>query len=324
MGLLDKLFGKTNAKALQKQNAQPAGQGAEHLRRAIGTADDGLKVIFSQGRKIVSGSGEVYIKIQEELEKVVQLYPENPYYRYLLADAKINAGLRETGREEIIKIAREHPGFVEAEGFAQAASKGLNWSSPFHYPRWNATMNSLPEGMIPFDTQNCLPLTIFREGDRRIVSFVGNIQRRSLGSNFRPDLRTTLKLNFMKTPFASIVGVYVLIDTDPREPYTSEQLINIESYSKNSTRIDALDEDVGYFVIQLLASQPYTYVVINDFQQGVFFNRKLEISGNLASHLNDVVSKIRKLDLRQQEDIASLQKANQYYFDHFSIDGIRF
>jgi hypothetical protein len=238
----------------------------------------------------------------------------------LLADAKINAGWRQDGREEIIKLAEEFPDFIEAQGFTQAVSRRLNWFSPFIYPRWNAQMKKLPDGMIPADTGGCLPVKMLRDGDRRIVSFVGNIRRQSLGPNFRPDLRTTLRLNFMKTPSVTIVGVYVLIDTHPREPYTSEQLINIEHYSAS----DSDFANVGYYLIQLLASQPYTYVVINDPQEGVLFNRKLEISGDLAHHLRNVATKVKELKICQEENISVFQKANQYYFDHFSVDSVHF
>lgn len=324
MGIFNRLFGKSNRETARQQDYLPVAKAEEHLQRVVSIADDGIKIVFNHGTKLVSGTGSTYTMLQSELEKLVQLCPDVPYYRYLLADAKINTGLRETGREEIIKLAEEFPGLLEAQGFSQAASKRLNWFSPFHYPHWNETMKSLPDGMLPADTGHCLPVTILREGDKRIVSFAGNIEQKSLGNNFHKDLRTTLQLNFMKTPYATIVGVYVLIDTDPREPYTSEQLINIEHYSTDPTAIDALDKDVGYFLIQLLASQPYTYIVINDPRGGVFFNRKLEISGNLSSHLNDVATRVKKLKLCQQNDISALQKANQYYFDNFSIESVHF
>ncbi len=324
MGLFDKLFGKNKDKTSEQQNDPLVAQAEDHVKRAIDIADHEISVTFSNGTRIIVGTSDTYMKIQTELEKAVKQCPSVPEYRYLLADAKINAGLRKDGREEIIKLAEQFPDLIEAQGFSKAISMQLNWFSPFQYFRWDTTMKKLPDGIIPADTGGCLPVTILRDGSRRIISFMGNIRRQSLGSNFHRELRTTLRLNFMKTPYATIVGIYVLIDTNPSEPYTSEQLINIEHYSSNSTMRESLDKDVGYYLIQLLASQPHTYIVINDPQEGVFFNRKLEISGKLASHLNDVATKVKKLKLCQQEDISVLQKANQYYFDHFSIDSVHF
>jgi hypothetical protein len=80
----------------------------------------------------------------------------------------------------------------------------------------------------------------------------------------------------------------------------------------------------GYYLIQLLASQPYTYVVINDPREGVFFNRKLEISGELGKHLKDIAAKVKELKICQEEDISVFQRANQFYFDHFSVDSVHF
>jgi len=323
MGLLDKVFGKSKDKTSEQQNDPIVAQAEEHLHRAVDIADHGISVVFSHGTKLVSGTADTYMKIQAELEKVVQLCPAVPEYRYLLADAKIHAGLRKDGREEIIKLAEQSPNFIEAQGFSKAVSMHLNWFSPFQYFRWDSTMKKLPDGIIPADTRGCLAITMLRDGSRRIISFVGNIRRKSLGSNFHRELRTTLQLNFMKTPYATIVGVYVLIDTNPSEPYTSELLINIEHYSTDRKKTTDL-ANIGYYLIQMLASQPYTYIVLNDPQEGVFFNRKLQITGDLASHLNNVAAKVKKLKICQEEDISIFQKAHQYYLDNFSMDNVHF
>lgn len=323
MGFFDKLFGKSKVKTNQEHGDSHATEAESHLKRAVDIADREIALLFYNKIRARTGNIDSYRKIQTELDVAVKLCPSVPEYRYLLADAKINAGLRKDGREEIVKLAEEYPDYVEAQGFAKATSLNLNWLSPFDYVRWNTTMKKLPDGLSSSDTGGCLPVTMLRDGARRVVSFVGNIPRQSLPPNLHEQLRTTIRLNCMTTPYATIVRAYVLIDTDPREPYTSEQLINIEHYSadpKNTTDF----AHTGYYLIQLLASQPYTYVVINDPQQGVFFNRKLEITGDLAGHLNDVSAKIKKLALRQEEDPLVFLKANQHYFDHSSVDDILF
>ena len=109
----------------------------------------------------------------------------------------------------------------------------------------------------------------------------------------------------------------------PPKAVPSEQFINIEHYSsdpKNTTDF----ANVGYYLIQLLASQPYTYIVINDPREGVFFNRKLDISGDLADHLRNVAAKVKELKICQEEDISVFQRANQYYSEHFSLDSVHF
>jgi hypothetical protein len=133
MGLLDKLFTKKDAKISQQHNPQLAAQCERHVERAVEIADGGVTVVFSGGMRLRSGSGETFMNIQAELETAVKLCPDVPAYRYLLADAKINAGLRQDGREEIIKLAEEFPDFIEAQGFSQAVSRHLNWFSPFDY-----------------------------------------------------------------------------------------------------------------------------------------------------------------------------------------------
>lgn len=323
MRFLNKLFKQDEDKPGPPRDPGLTLQAEEYVQRAEVIAEQEIRQVFAGDHWVVSALVGTYMKIQAELQRAVELCPAVPEYRYMLAWSKIHVGLGKDGSDEINRLALDFPSFIEAQGFSRASSLGLPWWSPFYYPRWNATARTLPSGLVPADTGSCLPVTMLSSGCRRIVSFVGNLRRRSLGPSFRPDLRTTLRLNYMDTPAATIVGVYVLIDTDPREPYTSEQLINIESYFADSKNTSDFSR-VGFYLMQLLASQPYTYIVINDPEEGVFFNRKLEISGELGLHLADVAAKVRNVRLRQNDDVSVFVQSQQYYFHHFSVDNVHF
>ena len=321
MGISDWLFGRKSRRATDPLIVQAE----EHVRRAGEIADQEISITNDRGgRRIINATAETYMKIQAELEKASQLCTTVPEYQFMLAWVKMRSGSGKTAFEEINGLANQFPGFVEAQGCSKAFSLKLPWFASFDYPHWNITKKQLPAGMIPDiipeDAGGNLTMTTLSDGCRRIVSFMGNVRRQSLGPNFNSNLRTTLQLNFMETPFSPVVGAYVLLDTHPVKPYVSESLIELALYDCHASDFSL----VGMYLIQLLASQSYTYIVINNPREGVIFNRKIEISGDLSSHLANIAAKVRHVRLRESDDLSVVQKSQQYYFEHFSIDSIHF
>jgi virulence-associated protein VapD len=290
-------------------------KGEEHLRmageiidRAIHRSEHGtlFTTIWDPG---------AIPSIEKEFQAAVQSDPTNPEYKYLLATANSPLGHNKETLDEIRRISSEYPDFAEAAGYL--ASNG-DWFTPPLYPPWNQSQKSIPLTIIPADSQGCY-LSMVRDGCRRTVSFFTRLPQRSLGSRFNTSLRTAIRFNFMQTPYGPVVGAYVLIDTHPTEPYTSESLLGLEQ-----SHAGWPDQSrSGYWLVRLLAQQKHTFVVLAEPSGGaVYFNRKVELDSKAVKELRDVTDKMSQLDPQISDD--QFYSIKNYYNQNFSLDAITF
>lgn len=290
-------------------------KGEEHLRRAAEIID--RDVNRSEYGAVVATSFDLgtISSIETELQAALQSDPTNPEYKYLVAAARINKMQGKEALDDIRRIAFEHPDFAEAEGYL--ANNG-EWFTPLLYPPWEQSRTSVPESIIPADSKGCL-LTIVRDRCRRVVSFFTRLPERSLGHRFNPSLRTAVRFHFEQTPFAPVVGAYVLIDTHPTEPYTSETILSLQ-------RSHAGWPDqarCGYWLLRLLAQQKYTFIVFAEPSGGpVYFNRRVEFDGKAIANLRDVTTKMARLDASASGGRFDLAKS--HYSQSVSLDAITF
>lgn len=256
------------------RHSSDSGAAEGRLARAGALATAGISWDGAGGVQAVRFQTETMQQIVAELEESARVAPDSPEHRYLLSCAKAHSGLAESASREIVAIARQYPDYVEAQGYA--ANPGT-WPSPFTYPPWGPESRDLPVGMFDPGVRACLLLSA-RDGCRRIVVFARNVPKSALHSKSPAQLRCKVELRFMATPYGAVVGAYVLLDTDPTEPYTSETLLNIDGFG-------VADPDrscAGYWLVRLLAQRQYTYVIFNDPNQGVWFNRRVDFDSAMA------------------------------------------
>ncbi len=257
---------------------------------------------------------ELVPSIQSELESAVRSDPTNPEYKYLFACWKgLLAG--KPNLDEIRKIAGLHPGFAEAAGYLANPDK---WRPPFAYPAWGGIENRLPTFVLPPD----IPMEIrpVRDGCRRLFAFFRRSPQLSPGQNFDSSMRAAIRLAFMKTPHGAVVGAYMLLDTDPNEPYTDEILLNVDTYFQELADLSYS----GYWVVRLLAQQQYTFVVLADPSGSVCLNRRIEYDPKTKANLNEVAKQIELLKPTSSSDMAKRKTAQKYFMEHSSMNAIQF
>jgi len=287
-----------------------------HFDEASAIANERIDRSVTGSLGMVSYDSATMSAIQVELELAVRAEPTNSEYRYLLACAKMAAGLGETGANEIRALADDDADFAESAGYVATPDR---WRSPFLFPQWDLSQRELSSDIVPADNVACF-VTSVRDGCRRVVSFFRRIPQHALGPNFTPELRAAIRFASMQTPYGAIVGAYVLIDTHPVEPYTSETVLRADAYHPDQNDMSGS----GPWIVRLLAQQTYSYVVLAEPSGDVYFNRKVEIDGPTQESLDNVVRQLASVELQPSTDMSRFQQAQQHFMNHFSLDAIRF
>ncbi len=256
-------------------------------------------------------------RLKEELQAAINKSPDNPEYLYLMACAMVASGLGKTGFEQVRAIVARHPDFALARGLYENPEKW--WKFPFLYPAWGANTSEVSDSIIPHGVEGC-KLMIIRDGCRQVVSFFHRLPKSALGSRLSPSHRTAIRLTYVDTPYLPLVGAYVLIDTDPNKPYTSETLLNVSTYTPALKDLSGS----GYWLVRILAQQDYTYVVLAEPSGKVYFNRKVQFDAKTRTNLSSVASQIKSIPQHESDDPKKDAMAAQYYMNHFSLDNIQF
>lgn len=256
-----------------------------------------------------------FMMIETELVQAIKLEPHNPEYNYVLATAKRATGMMKTGGEDIAQLAKEHPNYVEAQGFM---SNSGAWRAPFMYPRWDEKQTRVTNEILPSGGSEFL-ITSTTDGCRRIVAFFRRLPPNKLPP-LSPSLRCAIRVVHVPTPHGVVIGAYTLIDTHPVEPYTSESLLNVEQLTPSNSEAST----ASYWLVRLLCQQKYTYVVLSDPSGEVYFNRKVIFDPSTLSMLSQVNVKLRDISPRNAPNPSRWQAAQKHYMDAFSMDDVHF
>lgn len=282
----------------------------EILDRAVGRSVHGTLSVTSWQMSDID-------EVIEELRQAKELDASNPEYRYLFACA-LQARLHGAEAEaELKRLAADHPGYSQAEGHLRHRER---WFLPFIYPSWSESHTTVTESITPAGAQGCF-VTPVRAGCRRIVSVVARMPGSSVRPILRPGIRAAIRATFMNTPTCPIVGVYPLLDTDPKQPFTLETLMSVDGYPP-----DWVDcSRSGYWLFRLLAQQDYTYFVLAEPGNGsVYFNTLIKFDAKTKGILSSVASQIRKIEQAERDGESGFMRGRQYFSQNFSLDNITF
>jgi hypothetical protein len=315
MGFLKQLLGKSekDSNELQKKILSPE----NHVKKAGEIME---KILF----KSWSGEGismKVWTvseidEIIEEIEKAIKLNSSNPEFQYLLAcllQAKLKGAEAEIKLKEIVTT---YPGYAQAEGHLKNRE---NWFTPFMYQGWSENHKNFDEELIP-KSQYAFYLVPIRVGVRRIISFFAWFPKNRIDS-FNSNQRATIRFSFMKTPFCPLVSAYALIETNPVEPFTLENILQVDSYRSEWSDYSRS----GYWLIRLLSQQDFTFFVIADPDTSeVYFNRAIQFDSKAKADLNFVIEQIKNIEQIETTDESLFYKAREFYENNFSLDNIKF
>ena len=307
MGLFDWISGKSNKSA----NAE------NHIKKAGELADKYVSRSLHGNISATSWSMGEIDEIKEEIEKARELNSSNPEYHYLFACILQARLMGAEAENELKKLVAKHPKYAQAVGHLQHRDR---WALPFEYSGWNENYTTLSDSIAPKKQYGCYLLPI-RFGVRRIVSFFSWFPRDRVEPLLKSNQKAAIRTTYMKTPFCPVVGAYALIDTNPREPFTLENILRVDSYRREWRDCSRS----GYWLIRMLAQQDFTFFVLADPQtEEVFYNKRIQFDKKTLTDLNVVVKQIMDIEQIETNDETPFIQAREYFGNNFPLDNITF
>jgi hypothetical protein len=259
-----------------------------------------------------AGSTGAFMEVVRKIEQLSNLCPENPEIRFahICALGAATQGLEAT--KELELFVKRYPEHLEAKRMAQQEDWPLQ--SMFGLPPWNEYETRVPEVLLR--RQASFAWQSVRDGIFRIVAGFIACSKSDLRTDLSPRTRCKIKAEFMSTPYGPVVGLYALVEDDPSAPFYSEQWMN-PVYDVSYQPPDCLSN----FLIQHLATQEYTYVVLNK-QDQVLLNRRLISDTPTKGNLSQVARDVAMLDPAKLT--LDFQKATRWYTEHFDYETVCF
>jgi hypothetical protein len=252
------------------------------------------------------------MEVVSRIEQLSKLCPENPDIGFAHICALGAAAQGPESTKELELFVKRYPEHLEAKRMAQQK----DWPLPglFGLPPWNEYEIRVPEVLLR--RQASFAWQSIRDGIFRIVAGFIACSKSDLRTGLTPRTRCKIKAEFISTPYGPVIGLYALVEDDPSAPFYNEQLMN-PVYDVSYQPPDCLSN----FLIQQLATQEYTYVVLAE-QDKVFLNRRLVIDTPTKENLSQVARNVAMLDPAKLT--LDFQKAIRWYTEHFNYKTVRF
>ncbi len=218
-----------------------------------------LVSITPQSTRISSaGSTGEFMEVVRKIEQLSNLCPDSPDIEFAHICALYAAAQGREAMEELELFVKRYPEHLEAKRMAQHEDWYLR--GIFHLSPWNEQEIRVSEVLLK--RQASLAWQSVRDGIFRIVAVFIPCSKSDLRATPSSATRCKIKAEFMNTPYGPVVGLYALIEDDPTAPFYNEQLMN-PVYDASYKPPDCLSN----FLIQHLATQKYTYVVLTKQEQ---------------------------------------------------------
>lgn len=286
--------------------------GEEYIKQAGIIADEGITSHLCEDYLTISFPGQVVEQIERLIEKAIDASQDNAEYLYFLACAKIARGEGKTGLDEILRISKQYPEYIDARGFATHPQQ---WFSPFYYPSWHENQKKLPEEMKHLPSGG-MSLVSLRDGCRRIVSFFRHVDKPADIAKLKQNTPIDITFHFMETPYGTVIGAYVLVDYGSGNVHVSETILNADSCPLSLRDLSS----TGFWLLRLLSQQRYTYIIFNDPKKGIILNKKLYLKSSQIKRLEALKGKIELISPKTDWDPDKFKRAQEYYMNNFSLD----
>ena len=285
----------------------------DYIKQAGDVADQVITINYNDQFATISWSSKDMEIIDELVRKAIQIDHQNPYYLYTLQQLKIAQGLGKTGHSGIKTIHEAYPDFIEAIGFLKNPER---WFSPFYYPSWNKETKQADQSLSMLPSGGTMLISV-REYVKRTVCFFRNITTAQISKNIKK-AKCDVNFKLLETPYGPVAGLYTLIIPPKGQPLFSETLLNLDSSPDELRDISVC----GCWLLRLIASQPYTYIILNDPSNGVIFNNLFYFKSHHKKTLTSMAEFAENVPQQNYLDKEKMNNARSYYMNNVSVENL--
>ena len=283
---------------------------SQNIKTAASIADEAITHTIHGDLLTIQWQSADIKRIRHHIEQALALDSDNPAIQYIDACLAIAQGQQKTGQETIEAIAQKYPEYIEAQGYNAYPEK---WFSPFYYPVWREQQKQLPSHFASLPQDGTL-LVSMRDGMQRIVSFFRHCEPGYCTLSKKTVVDFDLKV--LETPYGLLAGVYLIIDPGKRTGRFSETMLSCNTLPLTITDMST----AGYWLLRLLATQSYTFIILHDTQTDTVYRKKHYFNAKQKKLLESTAIMLAAISPTTNWDRENFIKAQQYYMRHINID----
>ncbi len=255
--------------------------------------------------------------------EALEIVPGSVIYGYFYAVALRYSEGFDVALGEFRRVLERDPSHYEAR---QQVAYGPRWHDAFAYPAWNGAAPMAPGAPLPEAIASLLPsgqqpatrLILLREGGNKVAAILSRTPRDAWAAPPTHDMPAHLHMMLSRTPFGPIVGLYVVVQDDPQNPYIGEAFLN--PHDPGHPSFDACL--LGQHLLEQLARQDLTYLIFVDGQNNLLLSRKLAFDAAAQVTMTRLLYEVQSLP-PQVMDPQRFQQAAEWHMEHFSLDQIK-
>jgi len=311
-----------------RRRKEQKNQAESYFEEGLAILDKGIKVtswgIESQGTSLKPAA--------LKFEAAAELVPNNAKYHYFHALALRHSLQFKSAIEQFKKVLEVDSNHFEARKTLEENVVGDmwkdSWKDVFFYPSWSESSKSVPESVRPLLDRERRSgrmeghnVVILREGDNKIVSCLHRAPRRVWQKPLNQDTKMRIEFVHSKTPYGSVVAMYLVIGDNPFDPYRSETILNPNPPAEE---LKDVAQTVGKNLLRLLFRQDYTYIIVIDEYDNVVLNKKLAFNSTMRKNFNNIDKALIEIERRGEKlRFSSFQQASNWHSNNFPLEKIR-